>query len=737
MRKLVTLSWRFWDGWIAIFCFAVALCVCDAVYLLWVSGGGASEVVAHAFAAEIWSLTIALLPVSIVIGALLVAAGRSPREPGERPVRDWLLRGKKDAQLQKAAGVFTGALLFTLTLLAGAWAAFELSRRIVRDHFQAAAIALGFAAIAVLAATVYPLCHRAVVRGFAVLARVPGVGWVVRCPFRMSAFVLVLVGGAGIALIVRYWRDVFQYVPWSIVLRLVFAVALAALLYRSWRTVRDIPRLRNTMSAVLVLVLFALAFPAFRLQPSDWEVRRAAFHDAIGGKAALRVLRAAFDKDGDGFMALLGDGDCDETKPKAHYGAFEIPDNGIDEDCDGRDLTIPLISLCEAPSNERPSQVPGALDVVLITVDALAANRLGIAEYPRSITANLDAFAKQSVYFDSAFSQGPSTRLSFPSMFTSKWDSMIARTPRRRLPYSLKKEETQLQEKMLANGYETVAVIPDRNFVPSYWDSATRGFSVVDDSAVSSSHNADRITARALHALEQKRQGPLYLWVHYYDPHSPYRQPTGVTRFGSSDVDIYDAEVLYTDRELGPLLDVLTTRPNTLTIITADHGTVFHPQPKTRKARYGYDVYTATLHVPLLFHASFVAPRVWSGPASTMDIYPTIANLVPLKNTPSLCGRSLVPILLGQAVEAPRVTFHQFYLPERKVRDKKDPLVTVAARDGRYNLILSRGTGSYELYDWRADYFEMNDLARSPEHRDALTRLQQSLVAFVYTARGQ
>jgi arylsulfatase A-like enzyme len=378
--------------------------------------------------------------------------------------------------------------------------------------------------------------------------------------------------------------------------------------------------------------------------------------------------------------------------------------------------------------------VPSRLDIVLITVDALAAKRLGVSGYARRITPNLDAFARKSVYFEAAFSQGPSTRLSVPAMFTSKWDSLLERVPQSRLPYSLAKTEIQLAETLAATGYDTVAVISDRNFMPSYWPSATRGFSTVDQSVVSSTHNAERVTGRALEALHQSRERPLFLWVHYYDPHSPYHQPKGTIQFGSSHGDIYDAEVLYTDGALGPLLNAVESRPDTLTIITSDHGTVFHPKPQTRKAHYGYDLYTATLHVPLLFHAPFLTPRVWTGVVSTLDIYPTLADLLQIRDLPTLCGESLVPVFLGAPAEASRTTFHQFYLPERAARDGMDPLVKVSARDAQYNLVLNREDGSYELYDWKDDYFETENLVASAEHQDAFARLRRAIATFVHHA---
>ena len=62
---------------------------------------------------------------------------------------------------------------------------------------------------------------------------------------------------------------------------------------------------------------------------------------------------------------------------------------------------------------------------MLITIDTFAATRMQALGYGRKVTPNLDAFAQRSALFRYTFSQGPSTRLSFPAMFTSRWDSEI------------------------------------------------------------------------------------------------------------------------------------------------------------------------------------------------------------------------------------------------------------------------------------------------------------------------
>ncbi|MCA9600813.1 MAG: sulfatase-like hydrolase/transferase, partial [Myxococcales bacterium] len=414
----------------------------------------------------------------------------------------------------------------------------------------------------------------------------------------------------------------------------------------------------------------------------------------------------------------------------------------VDEDCDGSDLRGAALAAAGRWDFPVPDAAPTRPDVILITVDALSARRMGVLGYPRKITEHLDDLARRSAFFEAYFTQGPSTRLSFPAMFTGRWDTVIEREPVfRHIPHPIATSERQVQDVFGDAGYDTVAIIPDAYFLPSFWPSLTRGFARVDTSALlrtkeeilrAGGHTADGVTRAALRVLDSKRKKPLFLWAHYYDAHSPYNQPPNAPIFGTTPNDVHDAEVWSVDRAMAPLLERLVDRPNTLLVVTADHATVFHPNPKTRKGHYGYDVYTATLHAPLIVHAPWIRPRRWPKPTSSLDVLPTLANMLRTNPKATLFGTSLVPEIFDASDAHPQYVFSEFFLEERAIRDGKDGLLAVGVRDDRYNLILDRGTGAYELYDWRKDYFETDNLATDPGHRADFDRLKALVGAFVF-----
>jgi arylsulfatase A-like enzyme len=512
-------------------------------------------------------------------------------------------------------------------------------------------------------------------------------------------------------------------------LGLVPGIAFASFLGRP-RTAR----VRAARAAAWAFVGAGLVFGGIAggaLRPESTASRRVAFERMFSGWAGYAAWTAALDFDGDGQINVLGGGDCAPFDAKRHAGAIEIPGNGIDEDCDGIDQ--PRLYL-HARARERAGQAALAHrpTIVLVTIDALAAPRLTALGSGTAFMPNLDALAQDSKLFSHCFSQGPSTRLSMPSMFTSRYDSQLLLDFGPRYPYPLATSEKQIQDLLDEAGYETQAVIPSTYFDQKHWSTMTRGFQRVDASAIPAGHvNAPQVTDAALRALSAEHTKPFFLWVHYYDAHAPYAPIPGVKYAHRDEQSYYEAQLERIDRELGRLFAAVEARPEpSYLFVTADHATVFHPNPATRRAHYGFDLYTATLHVPLVIHGPGISPGRVDSLASTMDIVPTITDLVQLPENATMQGWSLWPELLEGRRDDSRTLFHEFYLPELDFRGV-DPLAMVSVRDGTYDLILDRARGRYELFDWTADYYETNDLfedrARAPE----VMHLRSVLSAFV------
>jgi arylsulfatase A-like enzyme len=470
------------------------------------------------------------------------------------------------------------------------------------------------------------------------------------------------------------------------------------------------------------------------------ESARAALRESAGGEAGHALAAFALDFDRDGALSVLGGGDCAPFDAKRFPGAIDVPDNRLDEDCDGKDLTRGNILARPRSDWPLPTDFPRKPSVVLLTVDAFAARHLHALnpdKKARPVTPSLDALAKQGTLFSHCFSQGPSTRLSFPSMFTSRWDSQIEQRLQRMHPFPLEATELTLAEVMKEAGYDTTAVVSDSYFTRARWSTLLQGFvNVVETPArgvsSGSKHNSKKVTDEAIKRLVPKGGKPLFLWAHYFDAHPPHTQPSDVPTYGKQQEDRYDAELQLVDREIGRLLKEVDKQlgKDTIVIVTGDHGIGFDA-PRHRRLSYGYDLSTVVLHVPLIVRGPDVKPQVLPGLVSTMDIAPTIANLVRVRKRLPFEGASLVPELFSSTAQRTPRLHHQFYLHER-LWDNADPLAMVSVRTDRYNLILDRKTGVHELYDYAHDYQEAHDLSGDPAYAEVLTTLKQQLALFTY-----
>lgn len=569
------------------------------------------------------------------------------------------------------------------------------------------------------------------------LQRFPGLG---RVLFGGPRHVLRwLLAGALLSSAVFVWlyREPLSYLPWRELLQLAAAMLVALTLTQLH--VRLPRAMRVAIALLFSAVAATAAFAAFSLTPAQMFARRIAEHRTLSGRLGHAALMRVLDRDGDGYLPVLGGGDCAPFDASRNPAAIDVPGNRIDEDCDGRDLDAKELPRLGKYDHPVRADVPRRPPVVLITVDAFAASRMQALGEKRALTPNLDALAKSSVLFRRCFAQGPSTRLSFPAIFTSRWDSQIKTKLQGKHPFPIDASEQMLAEMMRSAGYDTVAIISDGYFARSRWSGLTAGFSRVIDTPYTqrpaTPHSGPRVTFSAVEELTRERTQPLFLWVHYYDAHSPHSQPEGIASYGKTRSDIYAAELAFVDREVGKLLAQIaeSTHGEALVIVTGDHGIAFD-EPRHETFNYGYDLSTAVLHVPLIVHAPFLAPRTLDGVVSTMDIMPTLANLLRLRGPFPFQGESLVPELFDGEHSRPELLFHEMFLEERLWKNE-EPLERASLRTGRYNLMHDRKTGFFELYDYQADYYEKNDLASDPRHEKTLFELRQKLLLYTYATR--
>jgi choline-sulfatase len=442
----------------------------------------------------------------------------------------------------------------------------------------------------------------------------------------------------------------------------------------------------------------------------------------------ITTLRVANDFDRDGFGSLLGEGDCAPLTRAVHPGAIDTPDNGIDENCDGHDFSLREVATAPGPVAQVPERFRRPWNILLLTIDTLRYDRTtfgGYADGPRrrNTTPHLAALVKRSVSF--AFANAPSagTMASIPAILTSKYfHSGIAldETVPKGSPPGILPENTTLPEIMKRSDYATGVVGSH-----AWWNRWGLEQGVDDyDNSIGKTDDPFRVAAHKVtdHVLAwvSRQQGKKwFMWAHYIDPHGRYVAHPDVVDYGSSEPDLYDAEVQWTDQEVGRLLTELARLPShndTIIIITSDHGDSMgeHSVPV---GTHGTALYREMQHVPLIFYIPDNRPRVLHGAVTNLDIVPTVAALCDIDVADlSFEGRSLVPQLFYDGTDDhDRIVFAETNAPQKER----------AAISKRWKLIYYFASNLYELFDLEADPWERTNLA--PQAPPAFAMMKQAL----------
>jgi choline-sulfatase len=317
--------------------------------------------------------------------------------------------------------------------------------------------------------------------------------------------------------------------------------------------------------------------------------------------------------------------------------------------------------------------------VILVSIDTLRADHLSAYGYRAVQTPNIDAFAERGTLFAHANSQIPLTLPSHTSLFTSTYpfQTRIEENAERVPPGAV-----TLASVMKSHGYKTAAFVAsvfleremglDQGF--DFYDSPFRfeAFSPLSGSMFFGGASRNRYAARdrrdgalvvraALEWLAANRDQPVFVFLHLYDLHKPYR------------LSSYDAEVRYTDQVLGTFRKALMAGgwwDRSLVVLLSDHG---ESLGEHGEASHGYFIYQSTLTVPLIFHwpagSRQLHPREEQA-AGLIDVSPTILDFLHLPAPPSFEGASLLSAAARPIYAESLHAHHSFgWSPLRSVRE--------------------------------------------------------------------
>jgi len=339
-----------------------------------------------------------------------------------------------------------------------------------------------------------------------------------------------------------------------------------------------------------------------------------------------------------------------------------------------------------APVASAPSARPS---ILLVTLDTTRADSIG----PDAVGVETPAFNEMSARgrrFRQAYATVPETLPSHASMLTGLLPAgHTLHENGRFLPPSV----PLVAERLRAAGYHTAAFVSsftlDRRF------GLARGFDVYQDQwpGPRAERTALETTDRVLAQWPDVAQQPLFLWVHYYDPHVPYEPPEPYRRQYRERP--YLGEVAFMDAQVGRLVEAFEKRARgPLAIILAgDHGEGLGDHGETL---HGNLVYQSTMRVPLVLVGPGIEVGTSDAPVSIRRVYHTILDWAGTDAWSSLRGTTQ-EVVLGEAMKP----FLEYgWQPQ------------VMAVEGRHKSILA---GGVEMYDVLADPNETRDLAGDPD----------------------
>ena len=411
---------------------------------------------------------------------------------------------------------------------------------------------------------------------------------------------------------------------------------------------------------------------------------------------------------------------------------------------------------CRPP--EQASEATSPPNVLLITIDTIRADHCSTYGYERLTTPTLSRVAEAGVLFRNAYAPMATTGPSHASLMTSLYPRTHGCVKNGLV---LDQWVRTLSEVLKGTGYQTVAVVSSFPLAAKF--GFDQGFDLYDDSfeghggepetrnwegMVVERHfdrDARVTTDKASDWLRVQRKSgePFFLWVHYFDPHSPYSPAESHRQLflpmtgddpapGSLEhtVALYDAEIRETDDALGRLLQVVDEEgltDSTVLVIAGDHG---EGLMQHGHMEHGVHLYEEAVRVPLVISwpGNHPAGIETQEPVQLLDIMPTLLEITGIVGKTSVQqGQSLVGVMTDRQRADPNrpVFFERRRYKTRRVGNLFITGSKLGIRSGSWKYIEADVEGTRELFDLKSDPLELTNVVE--RHPGVAARLSQEI----------
>jgi arylsulfatase A-like enzyme/Tfp pilus assembly protein PilF len=373
-------------------------------------------------------------------------------------------------------------------------------------------------------------------------------------------------------------------------------------------------------------------------------------------------------------------------------------------------LGLALAAALALPASAPSSQAPARPHVLLITLDTVRADRLGAYGHAAAETPHLDRLAREGVRLNDATSASPLTAPAHAALLSGQYPGRLG--IKNNGSTAIPEGTITLAEVLKEAGYRTGAFIGA--FVVDRAYGFAQGFDTFDASfdgfrqeiKAQVQRPAARVVDPAIAWITggAGASAPFFAWIHLYDAHTPYAAPPPFgARFASRP---YDGEIAYVDAQIGRVVEHLRasgTLDRTLVIIVGDHGEALGDHGEEE---HGIFLYDPVIRIPWIMRlppSAGVKPSVLAEQVRSIDLLPTVLELLGLPRAGRVDGESVAGLMRGAARRDPPSAYSESWYPQLHFGWSR----LRALRVGEWKYV---DAPRPELYDLRADRAERRNV---------------------------